>query len=401
LTDLHQPQFQRLHHRRALALAQGLSFHRPQAGLPGFFFHRVKLADALDDLCGQRVLRRQFARFDKAPPRVRHATSIDNALAQLVVGRVTIALQGAAKTSQELFRALPSASHLKVKHDRSARLAVFPNEGPVVAPVFFPGLHGHGSFIGLQVRHLSQFVRLRPHHGGQQPARCQNAGRQGGPAQVDAVVVRQHGALPIDGRVLLVFSGQRLDDKFIGQFALGHDLGRGRRCGHALFVLTMRTALFPKGHPDMEGGRVAHQFLAPLVADDGALGSTLVAAAVAGMAGNNHLTPLQMTRQFLASGMVGAGCLGPGQRVLFLGRRQAGFLFDFGRGDTGLFKKQRRLRRRNRVPFGPPKLDVEQADFLVLQLDDLILGADHLGQPPVFALQSLKGLAGFGGQRVE
>jgi hypothetical protein len=71
LTDFHQPRLQRLHDGRALALAQSLSFHRPQAGLPGFLFHRVKLADAFDDLHRQRVLRRQFGRFDKAPPGVR------------------------------------------------------------------------------------------------------------------------------------------------------------------------------------------------------------------------------------------------------------------------------------------------------------------------------------------
>jgi hypothetical protein len=70
LADFHQPQFQRLHDRRALALAQGRSFHRSQAGLPGFFFHRVKLADAVDDLQRQRVLRRQFGRVDKSPPRM-------------------------------------------------------------------------------------------------------------------------------------------------------------------------------------------------------------------------------------------------------------------------------------------------------------------------------------------
>jgi hypothetical protein len=38
--------------------------------LPGFFFHRVKLADAVDDLQRQRVLRRQFGRVDKSPPRM-------------------------------------------------------------------------------------------------------------------------------------------------------------------------------------------------------------------------------------------------------------------------------------------------------------------------------------------
>ncbi len=157
----------------------------------------------------------------------------------------------------------PATFHLKVEHHRSAWLAVFPNEGSMVAPGFFTGLHRHGGLIGLQVGTFAQFLRLRPRQRGQQSARRQDAGRHGGPAQVYPVVLRQHGALPIDGRVLLVFPGQRLDDKFIGKFALGHDLGRGGGGGHPLFLLTMGTPLFPQGHPDMEGGRIADQFLAP------------------------------------------------------------------------------------------------------------------------------------------
>jgi len=107
-----------------------------------------------------------------------------------------------------------------------------------------------------------------------------------------------------------------------------------------------------------------------------------------------------MLRQFLAAGMVGVGSLGPGQWVFFLGRRPAGFRFDFRRSDTGILKEQRRLRRGDGVAFGTPELEIEQADFLVLQFDDLVLGADDLFQTPVFALQDLEGLTGFWRERV-
>ena len=114
------------------------------------------------------------------------------------------------------------------------------------------------------------------------------------------MVVGQPGALAIDRRVLLGFPGQRLDDEFVGEFALGHDLGRGGRGGHALFLLTMRAALFPQGHADVEGGRIAHQFLAALVADDRALGPALAATAVLGMAGDDPPAPLSLVRMTCA-----------------------------------------------------------------------------------------------------
>jgi hypothetical protein len=56
-----------------LALAQRLPGCGIQAGLARLGFHGVKLADALDDLQGQRVLRRQLGRLHKTAANVRQA----------------------------------------------------------------------------------------------------------------------------------------------------------------------------------------------------------------------------------------------------------------------------------------------------------------------------------------
>ena len=143
----------------------------------------------------------------------------------------------------------------------------------------------------------------------------------------------------------------------------------------------------------------------------GALGPALVATAVLGMAGDDHFAPLQVLGQFFPSGMVGAGRLGFGQRVFFLRLGTLGFLLDFRGGHAGLVQEQRGLGRGKLFALGSPEAQVEQADFLVLDLqefglvrNDLLQARDFGGQPRQahdLVLQTLKGLAGFCWQRVE
>ena len=106
--------------------------------------------------------------------------------------------------------------------------------------------------------------------------------------------------------------------------------------------------------------------------------------------------------------MAGAGLFGPGQRAGFFRVRPLGLLLDFGRRDTGLLEEQRRLRRGELFPLGTPELEIEQADFLVLNLDDLVLfpqgfvvEQDGVFQARVGGQQRLNGGADFGGQGVE
>ena len=129
---------------------------------------------------------------------------------KFVIGGVTVALEGAAKTLEEGLRACPAAPHLKVKDDRPARLAVFPKIGLMVAPGFFPGLHRHGGFIRLQI--VSPGATRPPAPA--PPRRSNSPGGQNGvgqrfAAQIHAVIFRQRGALAIDRGVLLVFLDQR------------------------------------------------------------------------------------------------------------------------------------------------------------------------------------------------
>ncbi len=67
----------------------------------------------------------------------------------------------------------------------------------------------------------------------------------------------------------------------------------------------------------------------------------------------------------------------------------------------GLVEEQRRLGRGNCVAFGTPEPEVEQADFLLLKLNDLVFGSDDLRQTPDPVLQVLNELADVGGERVE
>ena len=241
---------------------------RPQARFPGLVFHLVKLADAGEDFHRQRIVGRQFGGLDKAAPEMGHASDIDDAFAQFVINPIAVALQLARKSPQKSLRPFAPAPHLKVKDDRSSGLAKLPEVSLMVAPGFFPRLHRDRGFIGLQIGTADQLDGLRPNHRAQQLSGSQEAVGHRFAAQLHVIIVRQDGALTIDRQVLLELLGQRFDDKFVREFALGHDLGRGRRGGHPLLFQTMGAALLPLGYAHVKGGRLAHQFLAALVADD-------------------------------------------------------------------------------------------------------------------------------------
>jgi hypothetical protein len=156
----------------------------------------------------------------------------------------------------------------------------------------------------------------------------------------------------------------------------------------------MGAALFPFDDPDEKPGRLAGQFFAGFVTDDRALGSALGAMAVLRTAGDEHLASFQMFGQALASGMVGAGLFGLGQRGLFFGFRTAGLLLYFCGADAGFLKKQGRLGGGELFAFGAKEAMVQEPDFFSLELDDFSLAG-------VVGLQAFDRLAGVGGQCVE
>jgi hypothetical protein len=87
----------------------------------------------------------------------------------------------------------------------------------------------------------------------------------------------------------------------------------------------------------------------------------------------------------------------------------SGFSFSgWGRRHAGLVQEQRGLGRGKLFALGSPEAQVEQADFLVLDLQEFDLFLNDLrlarvlgDQARVLGLQALEGLAGFGWQRVE
>ena len=63
------------------------------------------------------------------------------------------------------------------------------------------------------------------------------------------------------------------------------------------------------------------------------------------------------------------GGLARGSGRAFSAVRPLGLLLDFGRRDTGLLEEQRRLRRGELFALGTPELEIEQADFLLLNFE--------------------------------
>jgi hypothetical protein len=78
--------------------------------------------------------------------------------------------------------------------------------------------------------------------------------------------------------------------------------------------------------------------------------------------------------------MIGAGLLGPRQRVLLFSFRLFGLLVDFPGCETDLCQQQRNLRTGELLALGAEDPEVEQADLLVLELQEAL-------QPTVFGLQ--------------
>ena len=71
---------------------------------------------------------------------------------------------------------------------------------------------------------------------------------------------------------------------------------------------------------------------------------------------------------FSRPGWLGRGALALGSGFSFSGRRPLGFLLDFRGRHAGLLEEQRGLGRGKLFALGSPEAEVEQADFLVLEL---------------------------------
>src|SRR5258708_28210672 len=160
-------------------------------------------------------------------------------------------------------------------------------------------LHGHWSFIGLNVAPVDQFL---PHGGGdghQQLTHLQNPAVQRGPAQFYCGVALQHRTLPIERQVVTVFIDHRVDhDAITDQALLNHPRWQGRR-DYTLLGARAAGTLLAFAHSYKVVGWLHIQLRAFFVADHHFLGSTAWAKALLGRAGQHLLHAFHVVKQFL------------------------------------------------------------------------------------------------------
>ena len=118
-------------------------------------------------------------------------------------------------------------------------------------------------------------------------------------------------------------------------------------------IIQMGTELFTLDDPDKELSGLATQFLADLVADERTGLAAGAAGTIAGMTGNDLLSPFQM----------GGLCLGNGFHLLLL-LRYLGFALDLGSGDNQFLGKECELVFRELVGLGTPLPDIPHFELL-------------------------------------
>jgi len=243
----------------------------------------------------------------------------------------------------------------------------------------------------LKVRASHQLRSLSFDHRAQQLTRGQNPLAKSFAAQINPKLFGQRRALSIHRQMLLILPDYQLDHKVIGQLALGNNLPRHHGRRHPLLLQTMRTALLPLDHSHPELGRLKGQLFPGLVADDRTFGPALRTPTVFRTAGNEFFPSLQMLRQLLPPGMV-TPRLAHRQLLPCLGL--FGFLVNFSGSETDLFQHQGHLTRRELLTLGTKHPEVQQANLLVLDLDDPL-------QPNHLRLQAFEGFSSGLGERIK
>ena len=114
-----------------------------------------------------------------------------------------------------------------------------------------------------------------------------------GPADLQARLPLQHGALPIQREMVAIFGDDRVDHYPIADQALFDDPCRRRSCDDAP-VAAAATTLFALDHQHEILGRLHIQLLALLVADDFGRLATVRAAGLFRRARDYALYPLQI-----------------------------------------------------------------------------------------------------------
>src|SRR5437867_9137229 len=147
----------------------------------------------------------------------------------LIISRVSVSLQNAFELPQEPLRTVPSATQSEVEYHSSSGATILPKITLVILPSALVHLYIHRSFIGLDVRSVNQ---LSPHggdHRDQQLADFEDPAVQRCAADFQVEVPFQNHALPMQGRVIAIFTDDRLGDYPVTRQALLDDPGRQGR----------------------------------------------------------------------------------------------------------------------------------------------------------------------------
>ena len=187
--------------------------------------------------------------------------------AHLFVADVAVGLQYSLEPFQESLRSRPSPAHLKLEHHAASGAAILPEISLMIFASPVVRLHIHRCFIRLNVSAPQQFHAHHSNERNQQLSDRHHPAVERGPADLQARLPLQHGALPIEREMIAILGDHRVDDHSIADQALFDDPCRRRSCDDTP-VAAAATALFALDHQHEILGRLHIQLLALLVPDD-------------------------------------------------------------------------------------------------------------------------------------
>ena len=139
---------------------------------------------------------------------------------------------------------------------------------------------------------------------------------------------------------------------------------------------TMRAALLPLDHPHPELGRFARQFLAGFIANDRPLGAALGAVAILRATGDDLFAAFQVFGQRSRPGWLGRGCLARGSGWLLCSCGRSASWSTSPAVTLTSSSSRTAWSAGELLALGAEEPEVEQADLLVLELDDALQPRD-------------------------
>src|ERR1700757_4109490 len=138
----------------------------------------------------------------------------------LVIRRLAVGLENAFELSQEPLRSIASATQREIEHHASSGATVLPEERLVILTSALACLHIDWGFIRLNVTSADQFSPHCRDHRDQQLADFEDPAVKRCAADVQAEVPFQNHALTMQGRVIAIFTDDRVDHDPVTRQAL-------------------------------------------------------------------------------------------------------------------------------------------------------------------------------------